>query len=220
MAEIALFKTPCVAEDTSGIFQLRFVPSGDNVSRVRSRWVERGHDFLFNDYGVLLDGKCVLRVPLPPWAVGQVSLRRVPIAGGAVSWSVAFRLDVERLREELRSLRTQATVAQGEFDLYVRRGVLRYLRRPCVPADVSRRFFLHVVPETVRALPKAWRRSGFDNLDFEFGEHGALFDGACVATVKLPDYGLARVYTGQFDSDAGAEAWRVELAADAVAAGR
>ena len=220
-----MFKTPCVADDTGGLFQWRFLPSGGPGGRGREvPWgrtldLERG-DFLFVDYGVLLDGKCVLRVPLPPWQVGQASVRRIPTAGGAVSWRVAFRLDLDRLRDELRSLRTEAPAAQGEFDLYLRGGVLRYLRRPCAPADVRRRFFLHVAPEAGRVLPWAKRRRGLDNLDFEFGEHGALLDGACVAMVTLPDYRLARVYTGQFDPDAGAETWRVELAADAAAAGR
>ncbi len=218
VAEIVLFKTPCGSGDTRGIFQFGFLPAAGQVPWGRTVDLERG-DFLFPDYGVRRDGKCELRVPLPAWHVGQVSVRRVPTADGAVSWSVAFRLDLERLRNELRSLRTATPAAQGEFNLYLHDGVLRYVRRPCAAADVRRRFYLHVAPATVSALPWARRRGGFDNLDFDFGEHGAMLDGACVAMVKLPDYGLARVYTGQFDSDAGAETWRVELAADALAAG-
>ena len=98
--------------------------------------------------------------------------------------------------------------------------MLRYARAPCTPADVRRRFFLHVVPERPSALPRAMRRSGFDNLDFEFGEHGALFDGACFAMLTLPDYGVARIRTGQIDADTGDAVWRVELAPNAAVAGR
>ena len=205
---------------------MRFVPAGalgkaggagEKAPWGRSADLERG-DFFFGDYGVRLDGSCVLRVPLPPWQVGRAHLRRID-AAGAVRWRVAFRLDVARLGDELRSLRAEAPAAQGEFDLYLRDGVLRYLRRPCAPADVRRRFFLHVVPETDWTLPRATRRHGFDNLDFEFGEHGALLDGACVAMLTLPDYDIAHMSTGQIDA-AGAEAWRVELAGDAAHAGR
>ena len=98
--------------------------------------------------------------------------------------------------------------------------MLRYVREPCAPADARRRFFLHLVPDAVSTLPVTRSRRGFDNLDFDFGEHGALFDGVCVAMLTLPDYAIARIRTGQFDADTGAPAWRVEFAADAAAAGR
>ena len=94
---------------------------------------------------------------------------------------------------------------------------LVYLRDACDAADVEARFFLHVTAAAA-TLPPARRRSGFDNLDFDFGEHGAVVDGACVAEVPLPDYPVAGVRTGQFA--AGAEVWSARLAFGAATTAR
>ena len=227
-AELAYLKAPCGSDDTKGRFYLRLVPVDENLSsRERLEFERRDHLF-FNGHGVMVDDKCVMRVALPRWPVANVSTGQFHPAGDAASWRVAFRLDVDRLRDVLQTTRREPPWARGEFDLHLRRslhkesrremrremrrGVLLYVREPCAREDVRRRFFLHVVPVAAAALPEARRRSGFVNLDFDFGERGALVDGACVATVELPDYDIGRVRTGQFDADARAVAWRVELA--------
>ena len=218
-AELAYLKAPCGLDDTKGRFYLHLVPVDENLV-VRQRLGFERRDFIFfNGDGVMVDDKCVMRVPLPTWAVANVYTGQFHPAGGAASWRTAFRLDVDRLREALRAVRGETPSARGEFDLYMRRGMLIYVREPCAWGDLRRRFFLHVVPAAVSALPATRRRSGFDNLDFAFGEHGALVDGACVATVELPNYAIARVRTGQFEPGGG-EAWRVEFAADAAPAER
>ena len=50
----------------------------------------------------------------------------------------------------------------------------------------------------------------FDNLDFDFAEHGALIDGGCVVLLTLP-HGPGWVRTGQFDPDRGV-IWQAEFA--------
>ena len=219
-AELVYLKAPCGPDDTKGRFFLRLVPVDANLSsRERLEFERRDHIF-FNGHGVMVDDKCVMRVALPRWPVANVSTGQFHPAGDAASWRVAFRLDVDRLRDVLQAARREAPWARGEFDLYLRRetrretrrGVLLYVREPCTREDVRHRFFLHVVPAAAAALAAARRRSGFANLDFDFGERGALLDGACVATVELPDYDIARLRTGQFDANARAVAWRMELA--------
>ncbi len=228
--ELVYLKAPCGPEDTRGSFFLRLVPADANLP-----WEERrdakhhhfpfGHNhFPFATYGVMLDGMCTVHLGLPTWPVAVVYTGHDHPAGAAASWRVAFRLDVDRLRAALRTTRGEAPAARGEFDLYMRHvrrdsPQLLYVREPCTRRDVRRRFFLHVVPDAAESLPRARRRSGFANLDFAFGERGALVDGACVATVELPDYDIARLRTGQFDADACA-VWRVEFAPDAAGAGR
>ncbi len=216
--ELVYLKAPCGPEDTRGSFFLRLVPADANLP-----WEERrdslhhhfpfGHNhFPFGVYGVAFNGKCVMHLGLPTWPVAIVYTGHDHPAGTAASWWVAFRLDVDRLRAALRATRGEAPAARGEFDIYVRRdSQLVYAREPCTRRDVRRRFFLHVVPDAAESLPQARRRSGFANLDFDFGERGALVDGACVATVELPDYDIARLRTGQFDADARA-VWQVEFA--------
>ena len=216
--ELAYFKAPCDLDDTKGRFFLRLVPVEANVPwGARKRFGER--NFPFNLYGVVFEGKCMMRLALPTWPVANVFAGQFHPAGGAADWRVAFRLDVDRLREMLQAARGQTPTARGRFNLYVRRdsrrGLLLYVRAPCVPQDVQRRFFLHVVPVRKAALSDANRARGFDNLDFDFADHGALVDGACVAPVPLPDYDIARVRTGQFDPHAQPDApapWQVEFA--------
>ena len=215
-AELVYLKAPCGPDDTKGRFSLRLVPVDANLSsRERLEFERRDHIF-FNGHGVMVDDKCVMRVALPRWPVANVSTGQFHPAGDAASWWVAFRLDVDRLRDVLQTTRGEAPWARGEFDLHLRRetrrGVLLYVREPCAREDVRRRFFLHVVPAAAEALAATRRRSGFANLDFDFGERGALVDGACVATVELPDYDIVRLRTGQFDANVRAVAWRMELA--------
>ncbi len=220
-AALAYLKAPCGPDDTKGRFYLRLVPVDQSLSSRERLEFERRDALFFNGHGVMVDDKCVMRVALPTWSVANVSTGQFHPAGDAASWRVAFRLDVDRLRDVLQTARREAPWARGEFDLHLRRethrGVLLYVREPCARGDVRHRFFLHVVPVAAAALPEARRRSGFANLDFDFGERGALLDGACVATVELPDYDIARVRTGQFDADASAVAWQVELASKAPA---
>ena len=212
--EIVYSKAPCGLDDTKGRFYLHLAPA-DAALAGRSPEFERRDHIFYNGHGVIFDGKCMMRVPLPRWPVAQVSTGQFHPAGDAASWRTVFRLDVDRLRGVLRALRREVPSARGAFDVYaprrLRGGTLRYMREPCTSDDVRRRFFLHVVPVAAAALPEARRRSGFANLDFDFGERGALVDGACVATVELPDYDIARVRTGQV-APGGGEAWRAELA--------
>ena len=216
-AELAYFKAPCSLADTSGLFELRLAPLGGTAPWGRARHSER-RGFFFHEVGTVVDEVCVMSVPLPPaWPVAAAHASQTHPAGGAASWRAVFQLDVDRLRDAFHSLRRdpggggERQGAEG-YDVYLRGGMLHYAREPCAPADVQQRFFLHVVPETARALPWARRRSGFDNLDFEFGEHGALFDGACLAMLALPDYRIARIRTGQFGTDGSSVAWRVDFA--------
>ena len=218
-AELAYLKAPCELADTDGRFALRLVPANENLpQRARLRFEFRDHIF-FNGAGVVIDDKCVMRVPLPTWAVANVYTGQFHPAGGAASWRTAFRLDIDRLREALHAVRGETPSVRGEFDLYMRRDALLYTRAPCAWEDVRRRFFLHIVPAVVSTLPATRRPSGFDNLDFAFGEHGALVDGACVATVPMPDYDIARLRTGQFETGVGVT-WQLEFEPDATLAGR
>ena len=109
-------------------------------------------------------------------------------------------LHLDRFRETYRSLTQGAPAARAHYDVRfdAARGALTYARAPCAAAD-SARFFLHVVPVDADDLPDDRVRYGFDNLDFGLPEQ-ALFDGKCLATVRLPGYAVDHVTTGQFNS--------------------
>ncbi len=107
---------------------------------------------------------------------------------------------VDRFREKYRSLSQGAPAVRARYDLYfdAARRALTYARAPCARADTLR-FFLHVVPADAEDLPDHRVQYGFDNLDFNLREL-TLFDGKCLVTVRLPEYAVARVRTGQFRS--------------------
>lgn len=75
---------------------------------------------------------------------------------------------------------------------------LIYVREPCDNNDVSDDFFLHIFPVDKKYLPQDRIQNEFNNLDFIFVDHGTRDDQRCVAEVKLPDYDIASVSTGQF----------------------
>ena len=113
-----------------------------------------------------------------------------------------FHLD--RFRETHRSLTQGAPAARARYDVRfdAARGALTYARAPCVPADLAARFFLHVVPVDADDLPDDQVRNGFDNRDFNLPEL-ALFDGKCLAAVRLPEYAVDHVRTGQTERTNG-----------------
>ena len=84
---------------------------------------------------------------------------------------------------------------------------LVYVKSSCGVTDTAPRFFLHIQARSNDTLPPHRRRYGFDNLDFQFAQHGLELPGdshpgssrRCVAIVELPGYPLASLRTGQYD---------------------
>ena len=84
---------------------------------------------------------------------------------------------------------------------------LRYGRDDCAAADGEARFFLHLTPRNLADLPRHRQEHGFDNLDFSFAEAGGkVWQGQCRALLRLPDYPIAHLRTGQYAAGAG-ELW-------------
>lgn len=138
------------------------------------------------------------------------------ITYGWTIYHVPFGNYMDRIIDTLRAFREQAIagtpVARSTFDVYLLDDDLVYVREQCAPADTDAWFFLHLTPVDADDLPGERREHGFDNLDFRFGMRGARFDGRCVASVRLPDYAIAGIRTGQYA--AGGQIWRVEFAPD------
>ena len=119
---------------------------------------------------------------------------------------------VAALQNAWEDIVSGAPSAGGVFELYLDGDKLTYAKEPCVRAETAARFFLHISPADAAELP-GWRRQyGFDNRDFRFEWYGVMFDGKCLATVRLPGYAVAGIRTGQFISGQG-EVWSVELPA-------
>ena len=126
-----------------------------------------------------------------------------------VAWSGALRREAMASEPLVRSV----------YDIHRDGLTLTYLRDQCPLDDVAMetggtRFFLHVYPrDTANLTP--WQRArglDFDNLDGVLRAGSARIDGDCVASVRLPDYPIASIRTGQF-SDDGVQ-WEAEFTPD------
>lgn len=106
-------------------------------------------------------------------------------------------------------------LVRSVFDLYRTGDTIHYVKDPCHPQDTEPAFFLHLIPVDVSDLPAHRQRSGFDNLDFHFDDltvKGLKFNGKCLATIPLPDYDMASIRTGQWDSAENRNLWQEEVA--------
>lgn len=229
--EMVFVKAPCARQDTAGRFFVRFFPVDAGVLAGEERTAGfASYAFAFDERGVMFDGVCFATVPLPAyplatvyagrWAreVGPAWQTRWIGHDGPFVWQTRFgtKEGVDALRAAMAAL-AGAPAARGRFDVYwapdpavgTGGGTLTYLRKRCDPAEEAR-FHVHVVPVDRGDLSPAHRRHGFENLDFGLQERGAVVDGACVAVVRLPDWPIARVRTGQHAADGAL--WQAEFA--------
>ncbi len=195
---LAYVREPCSTEVMPTRFTAQLIPKrvGDLPEMWRLQGWEYLNDLHFPGHGARIGGKCVASFPLSDY----------PLAGFRVNeyapevhdiWTAEFALlpgapgKGDDPVEDDRS-------PESPFDLLWSDGVLTYVKDPCVEADTEPRFYLHIAPERATDLPEDRRSSGFDNLDFDFSEHGVLQDDKCVASVELPDYPVLGISTGQF----------------------
>ena len=179
----------------------------------RAATLERYHEFGLRPAHLRRGDPCVFGHRLPPWAAGRIRLgQSVPEEG--VVWEAEVSIGAPggaparaaRRRESfftarhkaLRAAAVGAPAARSFFDVFVAEGELIFTKTPCAAADTSAKFLMHVFPLRVETLPAHRVRFGFDNLDFRFGERGALVDGECATAAALPSYSLSRVRVGQW----------------------
>ena len=195
--EILYYRAPCSPADLEGRFALSFhptaglAPGGEPLNR----------DFDFYAHGVIEDGRCLARVPLPEGRYGRLETGQW---AGAGPWRVTRRLDLDRYRAALASW-TDGEWGEPEvraaFDLYDREGEVRYVRKPCAAEDTEARFYLH--------FHRVGDSTG-ENRDFDFAEYGVMLDDACLAIAPQPEGDFRRIATGQFIGGSPPN-WRAEL---------
>ena len=212
---VYFLKEPCNRSDLDARFFLHVFPEAiDDLPDIRRREHKFDRlDFAVGNRGLLFDGRCLASVELPQYDIAGIRTGQVLIDGAEV-WSIAHVIQGPKLISEYQSITSNEPVARSEFDVYLDGGNLYYVKEPCGAADTDVGFFLHVFPEALDDLPDSRRREhGFDNLDFGFDVRGVAFDGKCLAGVGLPQYGIARIATGQFDGTD--RIWEVEFAPEA-----
>ncbi len=200
-------QSPCdsLAKDIRFSLHLFPVHSGDLPVPERQHGFAN-RDFTFGVRGVQMEDDCLVVVPLPDYPLAEIE------TGQGEIWRVRFPVDNTPLyRAAYPSIVAGAPVHRAAFNLYRRDNQLHYVKEQCQPGDTANRFFLHLLPEDVADLPAARQQHGTDNYDFDFAQRGAQFDDKCLATIRLPDYPIAGIRTGQFVIG-GERLWETEFA--------
>lgn len=156
---------------------------------------------------------------LGEWMLGTVASpshvppdARVEIYGSTLYWVSRFAVDgpdAAPYRATYDALSSADPALRSVFNVYLDGDSLVYAKEQCVPQDIARKVFLHVYPQELANAPQSIQTYGFQNLDFDFRQRGAGFDGKCLAVVPLPDYPIDRIATGQ---SGGATPWMEEFA--------
>lgn len=97
-------------------------------------------------------------------------------------------------------------VISSEFNVHLIQDALIYVKEGCTLENTNPKFFLHIFPLNPVDLPEERKQSKFNNLDFRFDKYGGRFEGKCAARIQLPEYQIASIRTGQFESGEG-ELW-------------
>lgn len=97
-------------------------------------------------------------------------------------------------------------VISSEFNVHLIQDALIYVKEGCTLENTNPKFFLHIFPLNPVDLPEERQQSKFNNLDFRFDKYGGRFEGKCAARIRLPEYQIASIRTGQFESGEG-ELW-------------
>ena len=205
---------PLLANASSKVF-LHIIPDDPADLPARSRELGfENRDFWIAEHLDFLDGKCILKQPLPDYPIARVRTGQSAAARGGGEWladiDLAARAAAQALYESIAAGDYGQPVAQSDFDVYLSDDGLAYLKENCAAGDTDARFFLHIIPVYPADMPADWREYGFENRDFQFADHGAYAGDKCVVERDLPDYAIERIRTGQFVSGDG-QLWGVDF---------
>ena len=182
-------KKPCGAEEVQAPFFLHVDPAdASDLPVYRRQYGFDNLDFHFHDYSLPLNEGCVAVRALPDYPIIRLHTGQYTDAGPVWEESLLHR---ERVLEQAGE-----PVIHSIFDVHRYENQLLYVKEPCAGTDTEAPFFLHVDPVDGNDLPADRRRHGFDNLDFDW--NGERRDGQCRAIVKLPEYAIAGIRTGQY----------------------
>ena len=153
---------------------------------------------LFLPEDAMSDRNCVAWTQLPEYEIASFRTGRY-IPGEEGLWSGGYDfLLAERHQAIYDMAQTSEPVIRSKFNMHLGQNTLFYIKEQCEPEDVEAKFMLHIAPVDVNDLPEERRQFGFDNLDFDFAQHGGRLNRNCAAQIQLPEYDIASVRTGQF----------------------
>ena len=214
-------KDECSTVDTTSEFRLKM--GGVSVNSAADRQpIDNWRTFLFEDYGVHFEGKCVAQIPILKTEIDYIRTGQdMKVWPGSVSyyligktynvWMSSYSGRISSYSAEYDSIAGDEPLFRDYFDVYLGEDYssLVYVKEPCNTADIAflrdsehqtapHGFFLHIFPVDREDLAEDRRQYGFENRDFKFSTDGVLADGRCVTKVALPEYDIAIIKTGQY----------------------
>ena len=167
-------------------------------------------------------------IPLRHESLAESAIHSIRAYGSLIAFILDTRSDayLDYYRAEYSDVEANGTLlARSGFDVYIHDGALHYLKENCesllANANYDTKVFLHIFPSDPADLSVGRRELGFDNRDIWLAEPGAFFDGKCIhIQLRLPDYPIARIRTGQNAATSGGADWRVDIDMAAHAAAR
>ena len=207
---LSLVKEPCDAAQLGWGFTIAVYPA--DLNELPNRHRRRG--WLGPDYHPLVrfDGKCFVQTALPEAEILRIRAGidrfAAPEDGQPPAeipaWEWHYFPGAANTLETLRQWRQSEHLPglRAEWDVFRYGGRLLYARAGCTAAERDTPFFLHLTPAEKGYLPELRRGYGYDNLDFQFEQHGLVLGDECIALVPLPEYPITAIATGQY-TDAG-----------------
>ena len=164
--------------------------------------------------------------PAAPWVPPASRTTRGPQAGSEAIvnhyLAAEMRQSTEKGSDIVAAARRAGVLAAADWNVFANlpERLLLYRQAPCkVTHDAAvRPFFLHVYPFTREKLSDPRRPYGYENFDRGPWLRRTQDSDECVVMVRLPEWPVARVRTGQFTaSDEGGETvyekhWEVDFA--------
>ena len=200
----------CPVSYTKASFFLALYPADESDLPAEAR--QRGfdnRDFGFHDGGFWGNDsdRCIAVAPLPDYDIARIYTGQyIQGADGSTQhlWEGDFNFPDRLADDHMRRIdetiaQSGAPIIRSDFDVYLDDGALIYSNADCPIGYTNASFFLALYPADENDLSAEARQRGFDNRDFSFHEGGFWGSGArCIAVAPLPDYDIARIYTGQY----------------------
>lgn len=160
------------------------------------------NSFDYIDHFIVDSTRHVVIIDLPDYEIANISTGQHTDDGqiwGGKFFGPDYSPDDDLNRRVTQIVTNRRPIIRDRFDIYWSdENSLIYVQNPCHNSDIGNNFFLHIFPTNIEDLLENRRQYEFDNLDFVFVDHGTKDSQRCAAELKLPDYDIAHIRTGQY----------------------
>ena len=204
-------KSACAQPDVEARFFASVFPlDADALPDDRRQRGYHNLDFHFHDYGATAaNGLCWATIHLPNYPIAKIEAGQYVEAadGYAHTWVGTYNVPADAARigadadlEMFETLAEREPVIRSRFYVYIIGDSLIYAKTDCDQEDTAARFYVSIDPLYADDLPDNRAQSGYDAIEFNFHEYGAIADdGQCWTETSLPNYPIAELRTGQYE---------------------